>query len=288
MDAVVDEFRAPLPEGVLCYQCQYNLVGRVRGEVCPECGLDAAASWPVWDLSRCHRVYLEHVEKEVKYLLGWSTSLASATLLVALASALATVPWKRWQGDLQVNLAIMLYLVSFVSIILALKESSLLAKKLRTHPNRDRAPGGSFATSLSYGAMVSAGGFAILYPIGLIVAGLVFTNTVSIGIVLATIGLALWLIGLVVVSLAGLAYVGQVLVRAGLPDRRFLVEEAPVVLAFLSPVLAVLGLLGLLSWFWVACLVSLCVALGAGGVALRCWRAGRALRGLLLGPSLGK
>ncbi len=46
----------PLPAGVPCYRCRYDLIGRVPGEPCPECGLDVAASWPVWDLHKCNLV----------------------------------------------------------------------------------------------------------------------------------------------------------------------------------------------------------------------------------------
>ena len=74
-----------LPEGALCYRCRYDLVGRAPGQPCPECGLDVAASWPVWDLRQCHPQCVDQAYSE---LLGVRSVLA-CVLVGAGAGALA-------------------------------------------------------------------------------------------------------------------------------------------------------------------------------------------------------
>ena len=88
-DQPAPEPKAPaserLPAGVSCYGCRYDLVGRVPGEPCPECGLDVAASWPVWDLGACHPQCVDQAYSE---LLGVRSVLA-CVLVGAGAGALA-------------------------------------------------------------------------------------------------------------------------------------------------------------------------------------------------------
>lgn len=81
----LDPAAEPLGAGVLCYQCTYDLVGRVPGEPCPECGLDVAASWPAWDLRACHRVCVDQAYGE---LLGVRVVL-TCVLVASGAGALA-------------------------------------------------------------------------------------------------------------------------------------------------------------------------------------------------------
>lgn len=76
-----------LPAGVACYRCGYDLVGLAPGERCPECGLDAAASWPVWDVRACHRAYVEHLCAEAVLARRAAVLLAAAMGLLLAAVA---------------------------------------------------------------------------------------------------------------------------------------------------------------------------------------------------------
>lgn len=76
-----------LPAGVRCYQCKYDLAGRVPGEPCPECGLDVAASWPAWDLRACHPAYIEHLRYEAVQMRRVALVLAVAIGLVLVGVA---------------------------------------------------------------------------------------------------------------------------------------------------------------------------------------------------------
>lgn len=262
-----------LPAGVLCYACKYDLVGRAPGEPCPECGLDVAASWPVEDLRACHRVYVEHVRQE----LG---ALQDAAILLGLGMACGG--FVLWQVGLPERVGPGALVASGVAIAaillvgLGMGGSRKLLQLFRKHARPDVALGAPLRKGMrSSSRAIDIG---LLVAIGAAITASALGTALAMG--LLTVVVVLLLAGVGTMYVQGLAYSMLALQRAGVAMRRTMVEEAPGLLPFAAVILLPLAAMGVMPWAWVVAWAMLGVALGAGGLALRCARARRVLKGL--------
>ena len=262
-----------LPAGALCYECRYDLVGRAPGEPCPECGLDVAASWPVEDLRACHRVYVEHVRTE----LG---ALQDAAILLGLGMACGG--FVLWQVGLPERVgpgALVAGVVAIAAILLVglgMGGSSKLLRLFRKHARSDVALGAPQRQGMRSSSRA--------IDVGLFVAIAAAIAASAVGTALAmgllTVVVVLLLAGVGTMYVQGLTYAALALKRAGVATRRAMIEEAPGLLPFAAVFLLPLAAMGVMPWAWVVAWAMLGVALGAGGLALRCGRARRVLKGL--------
>lgn len=199
-----------IPAGVACAGCGYELAGLPRGGVCPECGLDVPASWPVWDLRRCAKPYVEHVQDELR-MLNWATMAAWVVLASAAVAGLGAA--LEPHGGAVAATAMFLGLLAIAGLV-PLPVLVLYAwQALRRHANDARSPGAALRRRLRWGAGIGMAGLvmALLF----IAAGFLTGQSPGPAYVATTAILAVG--GLGWASIEAMAYAGAILGRAGMP-----------------------------------------------------------------------
>ncbi len=210
MTAREDSDARPLPSPTWCYRCGYNLAGLRPEGVCPECGLEVAASWPVWDLTRCHRAYRDQVRAELWWI-GWSAVLAGIVVLgFAVSGCIALLaPSASWSDDAHVKvLAIAALMGLGFTFPLAMFE-----RRWRRHPQPGKAMSAGPRRCYLMGlCLVAAGLCFLIFPAAVLSLYSMFFATV------------VWIMGAIIVVLgcgavyvAALRYPRLVLVRTGRP-----------------------------------------------------------------------
>ena len=198
----------PLPAGALCSGCTYDLVGRAPGERCPECGLDVAASWPVWDLRACHRGYVEHVAEEFR-MLHWAALTAWVVLAATLAASLAGAMEGRVGGIVAV--AIGVGMVAMGAVVVLPLVVWYAQRSLRAHPNARAAPGAAERRRLRWALRFGEAGLLgvlLWVPVAAFGGGDDLAPLLFAGAAVATVGLA-W------ASFEAMRYANHTIGRAG-------------------------------------------------------------------------
>lgn len=268
MDAPGQHAATPLPPAALCYRCQYDLVGRVPGEPCPECGLDAAASWPPRALDHCHAVFLEHLGGEVNRVLGAAVTGVVASLCGAAGAVVAGLPTR---SDWKAATAFALIAASSMLVFFALGNLAHLGRLLRSHPNRDATPGAGVRRRLMYSTWGAMGGVVLLGFLGFVAAAV----WLPLGGLVALAGTIAAFVGTAFAWIHAMDYTAHVLGRANAPRPRRSWETATVLLPPAFAPLGFIALIGLMPWWWAAAGVLIGVAGACAGLASRAWRAQR-------------
>lgn len=252
---------SPLPAGVPCYQCAYDLAGLLPGGVCPECGLAISASWPRRTADGEARRRADRARGRIRLVLATTIMLfvLNASLVLAACGAVVNAAGQYSQatfedgegaivaGTLLALLAGVAY-ATMVAVVAATPRPAGERKRLATRVG---------------GPMMVAGLVAILPGAFMGVPFLLLAGMLAI-----PVGNALCIVGM-------LGICGDVLARVGRPRprRRLAVALAAVFIVF--PVVATLA-----STYTVA---GAGVALGAvllmtGASAILVWQAIRGVR----------
>lgn len=141
-----------IPSGIACAGCGYELAGLPREGVCPECGLDVPASWPVWDLRRCAKPYLEHVQDELR-MLHWAT-LAAWAVLAATAMSGMSAALELHDGGTAVA-AMVFGLLAITALVPLPLFVGLAGGALARHPNTRTSPGAEERTRLRLALVIA-------------------------------------------------------------------------------------------------------------------------------------
>lgn len=268
----------PLPAGTQCFRCQYDVVGRVPGEPCPECGLDVAASWPVEDLRRCHRAYVEQVHQELDALHSICAMVILLCLALGVASGLLGWPWGRAHAEMVLLGSLMVAVILGGGVIRLFFQFFILA---RMHPKAPHALSNRRRrTIIEAGCIVAGAGISLItlaIPATAVARGL--------GLIIALLCVLVAGVALLVAYTSALAYAKEALNRAGVTAKRTLLEEAPGLLPFVAIGAIPIAVLGIMPGWWLLTAAALGVALAAGGLALRCARARRVLGRLIDEPA---
>ncbi len=167
MDAGDQVDTQPLPDGLACAGCGYDLAGLPRGGVCPECGLKTLASNPVWTLAECDGGYIDHVRDEFA-MLGWAAQACWVLLASTFVAAIASM-FDRGAGVLGIGAAIT---AACAAVVLPLVVFYAL-RAIDKHPNTQRAPGawrrrrlGAAMITAEVGLLFLLFWFAIAFLIG--------------------------------------------------------------------------------------------------------------------------
>ena len=212
MDGAHDKPGESLPAGVLCVRCAYDLGGLSPDGVCPECGLDARASWPVWDLRACHRVYVEHLAEEFR-MLHWVALASWVVLMATLVACLGALLAPR-VGGLS-GVAVVSWLASVCVLVVLPLLVWYARRSLRAHANTGRSPGAANRRRLRLALLVGQVGLVlVLLSMGL---GLVMVGVPQ-SVLLASTCIAS--IGLACASFEAWGYAGLTRQRAGVASGR--------------------------------------------------------------------
>lgn len=263
----------PVPAGALCARCRYELAGLEPTGVCPECGLDVATSWPAWDLRRGEPEGVEDLRAEVSVLLVLAAMVGVQASVAAVAAVIELLPVRaNVRGDASAG-------VGVVFAIVTLGVLYVLTGVLRVVRPNARGPvahGNPARRAIVMGTIMAGAGM-----VATLVAGPVFSMFFAgVSVPLLVVAVAAWLLGLLILYGGASTHAQQTLQRAGVAERRTLLEEAPGLLPVAGIALVPIAAIGLVPWpaVWAAVLVG--VALGQTALVLRCWRAQRALDGL--------
>lgn len=74
----------PIPNGLVCASCKYDLAGLRWGVACPECGYQAPRNWPTDDLREAHPEFIRSNRTQLRGLI-----IADAMLLAGLGIMMA-------------------------------------------------------------------------------------------------------------------------------------------------------------------------------------------------------
>lgn len=267
---IADGAAMPLAAGVLCYRCGYDLVDRVPGEPCPECGVDVAASWPPYALGDCHAVFLEHLGGEVGRLLG---AASMGALGAAFAAGGACVGGLPTRADWKAMVVFALLAAAIIAGGGALGNLIRTASELRRHPNRAQTPGAATRRVLFEGVLLIAAGLFITLTLGVMSVGV----AVQFGAIVAAIGAIIVCTGLVMVYVNALDYTAQALDRAGGRRGALAWEAIVALLPLVAAPLVFPAALGMMPWWWVFAGAMAGVACALSGLSVRAWRAQRAI-----------
>lgn len=261
---------APLPAGVLCYQCTYDLGGLAASGVCPECGLEIAASWPSWDLRACHRSYVEHTHREMLKLGGAAAGLA----LIGGGLAVLALVWGMSIGEevqrwvlAAIGVEVILTFSASFNFLVKFGEASL------AHPGGDHAPGTAVRRRIRVGTYVFGFGFFIAFA--LFVVAFMYATSFAVGLAMAAVTFAC--IGTFIAVRAIGVYSRLTLERVGGDAPPLVLERPPALLALAGVPVVPLAALDVVPWLWAAAPSLGGLALLAGGAALHANRARRSL-----------
>ncbi len=208
MDPPTDTAAQPLPAPTWCYGCGYNLAGLTSDGTCPECGLEIAASRPVWDLRRCHLVYVEHVRAELRWI-GWTAAMAGFAA-ACLAIAAASYPIASVSGaGLDATGAMLV--VGIVAVLGAAGPLSVFQRRCRTHPEAGKAITAAPRRSALMGLSIVAMGLGFVVLPGVVIANFL----AGLGTIIGLVGVAVALAGGAVFFVAAMRYARLALERGG-------------------------------------------------------------------------
>lgn len=263
----------PVPAGALCARCRYELAGLATTGVCPECGLDVQKSWPAWDLRRSEPEGIEDLRAEVSVLLvlaamiGVQASIAAATAVIELLQVRQPVG-----SDAVASLALVLGLVT-LGVLYVLTS---VVRVARSNGRERTAHGDPARRAILVGATLA--GLGMLATLAALAVLMYFHGVLAAAAGIAA--LSAWLLGLLILYGGGSTHAQQTLERAGVAERRALLEEAPGLLPIAGVALVPIAALGLMPWSAVMAVVLIGITLAQASLVLRCWRAQRALDGL--------
>ncbi|MFI4882421.1 MAG: hypothetical protein ACIAQU_07540, partial [Phycisphaerales bacterium JB064] len=133
---------SPLPAGVPCYQCAYDLAGLLLGGVCPECGLAISASWPRRAAGDEERRRVDRVRGRVRLVLAAAIALlvASASLVLWACGCVVNAGAQRSQASFEDGeVAIILgFGLSCAALLVYAVLATVLAVSKRTPGERAR------------------------------------------------------------------------------------------------------------------------------------------------------
>lgn len=254
-----------LPENVLCVRCGYLLAGLALADKCPECGTDAAASWPPHNLLRAHPLYIRQLRLEVRWILAIASLVA-----ISLASAATATPFAQHQltpGTKDTVLTILAAVAGGVFFVITPLEAVALPR-LKKHPNPRLTPGTEERLNIALGMGITGLGFGLAFILPAALS--VFTSLhFAFGFVLCA---GIMAFGLLVQYAAAMAYLRLTLVRARhpLPSRR--IEEAPLFVGVGCVLLLPVAVIARMPIEWIVTAVLWTFTLAASGVVLRCVR----------------
>lgn len=268
----------PLPAWMRCVACGYELVGLPRGAACPECGSETPASWPVWDLRRCDRVSVERVFDGVRLVRRAALSMAAAASCGVAATVLALSPLPGADKAVYAGAALVATLVFAIGSSVKM---ALLSGALRLDAATRAAPAAASQRALARDASLANWVFVGTLVVGL---GLLLT-TFYLGVLVAAVGVPLWLVSVGAVFISGARFLGDTIERAGGARPGAATSYAIALLPFAGLGFLVLALLGLMPLLWLPIAVLLGPMLAAGGLARRGTRARRLLETLIAEPA---
>ncbi|OAB61257.1 hypothetical protein AY599_00025 [Leptolyngbya valderiana BDU 20041] len=251
----------PLPAGVLCYQCQYDLAGLDAGGVCPECGLAIAASWPRSGASGEARRRAQRARGRIRLVLATTIMLLvlHASLVLAACGAVVNAVGQHAQGTFEdgegaiVAGTLLALLAGLAYAVLA----TVLAAMPGFHGERKR-----FGVRVG-GPMLVAGLVAVVLAVTLNAPFVFFGGAITV------------VVGNVLCVIAILGICGDALARVDRArPRRWLVVALAAVFAVL-PVVAAVAAHGSVAG---ACVALGAVLIMAGASAVLAWQAIRGVR----------
>ncbi|MEQ8318295.1 MAG: hypothetical protein RIE77_05125 [Phycisphaerales bacterium] len=267
-----------LPAWMRCVACGYDLARLPRGAPCPECGEGTPPSWPVWDLRRCDGAYVRRV-------LGGAVLLRQAALGIAAASScgMAALVLSRWPLP-GVDELVLVAITIAAAVVIAVWSNVKLAwlgTVLRLDAVTRCAPAAASQHALARDAASANWVFVLVLVLGLCLLCTLF----YLGVLIAAVGVPLWLVSIGAVFITGARFLGDAIERAGGTQPSTVASYAIALLPFAGLGFLVLALLGLMPWPWLPIAALLGPALAAGGLARRGTRARRAIEGLLEGAA---
>lgn len=270
-----------LPENVICVRCGYRLAGLTLADKCPECGTDAAASWPPHNLLRAHPLYIRQLRLEVRWILVIA-SLAG----VSFACAAAATPFAQHQltpGLKDTVLTILAAITACAFFVITPLEAFALTQ-LKRHPNPRLTPGSNERINIAVGVGITALGFGLAFILPATLS--VFTNLhLAFGVVLCA---GIMVFGLLVQYTAAMAYLRLTLVRTRHPLPLLRIEEAPLLIGVGCVLLLPVAVVARMPIEWIVTSLFWTLTLAAAGVVLRCGRTLMALPRVRVQPKLSK
>ena len=209
--------RATLLEHARCFGCQYNLVGRTLDEPCPECGMDAAASWPADTLANAHPILIGQLVRELWWLLAICLIAMTSSISLSLGAVIDVFSTPGTRAN---HLGFALLVVGLAGWLAVYPPALMPAvTRLMKHANSMHSPGAwPRWHAQASGAIVAVGflGLLLIAPIAIAIAQ-------RAGLVVALGCCWVIAIGAAVHGFAAWAYAGSIRRRIrGRPPRRSL------------------------------------------------------------------
>lgn len=157
MDAREDSDAQPLPDGLVCATCRYDLTGLPRGGVCPECGTKTLESSPVWALAACDDGYVDHVRDEF-VMLNWAAQACWAVLASILVASISA---KFGSGGGAAIVGIGVTFVAVLAVVLLPLLVFYAMHAVDKHPNSRVAPGSTSRRRLRSALVVAEIGLGL-------------------------------------------------------------------------------------------------------------------------------
>ncbi len=251
----------PLPAGVPCYQCEYELAGLLPGGVCPECGLAISASWPRTTACGEARHRAHRARGRIRLVLATMIMLfvLNASVVLAACGAVVNAVGQHAQGTFE-NGEGAIVAGTMLALFAGLAYATMVAIVAAT----PRLAGERARLAARVGGPMMVAGLVAVVPGAFM--GLDFLLLA--GMLAMLVGNALCIVGM-------LGICGEALARVGRPrPRRWLVVSLAAVF-ILFPVVATLASTRTVAG---ACVSLGAVLIMAGASAILVWQAIRGVR----------